>query len=80
MSSSFKFKLNTKGIGAFLKSEPVQKMISERANEIANRAGTGYEADTQIGQKRATGRVKAATAKAKKDNKKNNTLLKAVRG
>lgn len=80
MSSSFKFKLNTKGIGAFLKSEPVQKMISERANEIANRAGTGYEADTQIGQKRATGRVKAATVKAKKDNKKNNTLLKAVRG
>ena len=55
-------------------------MISERANEIASRAGTGYEADTQIGQKRATGRVKAATAKAKKDNKKHNTLLKAVRG
>ena len=80
MSSSFKFKLNTKGVGAFLKSEPVQKMISERANEIASRAETGYEADTQIGQKRATGRVKAATAKAKKDNKKNNTLLKAVRG
>lgn len=80
MSSSFKFKLNTKGVGEFLKSEPVKNMISERANEIANRAGTGYEADTQIGQKRATGRVKAATAKAKKDNKKNNTLLKAVRG
>ena len=75
MSSSFKFKLNTKGVGAFLKSEPVKNMISERANEIASRAGTGYEADTQIGQKRATGRVKA-----KKDNKKNNTLLKAVRG
>lgn len=80
MSSSFKFKLNTKGVGEFLKSEPVKNMISERANEIASRAGNGYEADTQIGQKRATGRVKAATAKAKKDNKKNNTLLKAVRG
>lgn len=80
MSSSFKFKLNTKGVGEFLKSEPVKNMISERANEIASRAGAGYEADTQIGQKRATGRVKAATAKAKKDNKKNNTLLKAVRG
>ena len=80
MSSSFKFKLNTKGVSAFLKSEPVQKMISERANEIASRAGTGYEADTQIGQKSDKGRVKAATAKAKKDNKKNNTLLKAVRG
>ena len=80
MSSSFKFKLNTKGVSEFLKSESFRKMISERANEIANRAGTGYEADTQIGQKRATGRVKAATAKAKKDNKKNNTLLKAVRG
>ena len=80
MSSSFKFKINTKGVGAFLKSEPVKNMISERANEIASRAGTGYEADTQIGQKRATGRVKAATAKAKKDNKKHNTLLKAVRG
>ena len=52
MSSSFKFKLNTKGVGEFLKSEPVQKMISKRANEIASRAGTGYEADTRTTQHR----------------------------
>mgnify|MGYP000874181933 FL=1 len=77
--SKFKFKLNRQGVRNFLRSESMQQLLLQRATEIKNRAGDGYEVSTFAGKNRANATVKAATVKAKKDNKKNNTLLKAVR-
>ena len=77
--SKFKFKLNRQGVREFLRSEAMQQLLLQRATEIKNRAGDGYEVSTFAGKNRANATVKAATVKAKKDNKKNNTLLKAVR-
>lgn len=78
--SDFKFKLNKQGVKEFLKSKQVEDMLSDVASNIASRAGNGYKSNVQIGKNRATARVLPDTFKAKKDNKKNNTLLKAVRG
>lgn len=76
---SFKFKLNQKGVRELLKSDEMQSVLSTRARSIRERCGEGYEQDIYIGKSRANAIVRAKTYKAKKDNLKNNTLLKAVR-
>ena len=73
------FKLNYKGVGELLKSEPMQKILSDYATNIKNRCGDGYEQDIYIGKSRANAMVTATTFQARKDNMDNNTLLKAVR-
>ena len=74
-----KFKLNHSGVGQLLKSDGLQDVLSSKAGEIRNRAGAGYSQDIYIGKTRANAMVFAETVEAKRDNSKNNTLLKAVR-
>lgn len=76
--SDFVFKLNRKGVAELMKSQAMQGILKERATAIKNRAGDGYEQDIHVGKNRANAMVKAETFKAKKDNSKNNTLMKAV--
>jgi len=76
--SKFIFKLNRKGVAELMKSQAMQDILKEHATTIKNRAGDGYEQDIYVGKNRANAMVKADTFKAKKDNSKNNTLLKAV--
>lgn len=77
--SSFKFKLNRSGVRELMKSAEMQSVLTNYASNIRNRCGNGYEQDIYVGSNRANARVSAATTKAKRDNEKNNTLLKAVR-
>ena len=77
--SSFKFKLNRSGVRELMKSTEMQSVLTNYASNIRNRCGNGYEQDIYVGSNRANAMVSAATVKAKRDNKKNNTLLKAVR-
>ncbi|SBO17430.1 hypothetical protein [Carnobacterium divergens] len=77
--SKMKFKLNYSGIGMMMKSTEMQNVLSEHATAIKNRCGDGYEQDIYVGKNRANAMVKTSTYQAKKDNLKNNTLLKAVR-
>ena len=76
--SNFVFKLNRAGVRELLKSSEMQGILKEHATTIKNRAGDGYEQDIHVGRNRANAMVKAETFKARKDNSKNNTLLKAV--
>lgn len=73
------FKLNYAGIGQLLKSAEMQKVLEEKATAIKNRCGDGYEQDIYVGKTRANAMVYAETFEAKRDNMKNNTILKAVR-
>ena len=77
--SKSKFKLDYAGVGQLLKSPEMQKVLTEKASAIKKRAGDGYEQDSYVGKSRANAMVKATSYKAKRDNIKNNTLLKAVR-
>ena len=74
-----KFKINYSGVGALLKSAEMQGVLSQKASAIRSRCGDGYEQDVYVGRTRANAMVKAATFQARKDNSKNNTILKAVR-
>lgn len=80
MADKLTVKLNSAGIRELLKSAEIQSVCKEQASNIANRCGAGYESDVRAGKNRAVAEVKAVTYAAKRDNLKNNTLLKAVKG
>lgn len=80
MSKKFDLKLNGAGVRELLKSQEVQSLIIDKATEIRNRCGDGYEQDIRVGKLRARAMVWADTNKAKNENAKNNTILKAVKG
>jgi len=77
--SKSQFKLNRNAVAELMKSEAMQKVLVQKASEIKNRCGDGYEQDIYVGQNRANAMVSATTYQAKKDNLENNTILKAVR-
>lgn len=74
-----KFKLNRSGVASLLKSPEMQSILSEHAKNIANRCGSGYTFDNYVGKNRANSMVFPDSFAAKRDNKKNNTILKAVK-
>ena len=74
-----KFKLNQSGIGQLLKSSQMQGVLTDKATAIRNRCGDGYVQDIFVGKTRANAMVSAKSYKAKRDNLKNNTILKVVR-
>lgn len=76
--SETKIVLNSAGIQQLLKSAEVQALIEEITETVADNAGDGYEANYRVGKFRYIGEVKAETYEARKDNSKNNTLLKAL--
>lgn len=79
MSKKFKFTLNSAGVRQLLQGEAMQALLAERASEIRARAGEGYAQDVYVGKNRANAMVWPESKKAKRDNLKNNTALKAVK-
>lgn len=73
------FVLNQAGVAALMKSPEMQDILKEKATAVRTRAGEGYMQDLFVGKNRANAMVSADTVQAKRDNMKNNTLLKAVR-
>ena len=78
--SKFKFVLNRAGVRQLMQSEEMQVILNEKATKALNRLGGGYKSDIYIGKNRANAMVYADTYQAKRDNLKNNSILKAVRG
>lgn len=74
-----KFILNRSGVRNLLKSDEMATVCSRYAKDIAMRAGEGYTSDVYVGRSRVNAGVKADSIRAKRDNIKNNTLLKAMR-
>lgn len=77
--AKMRFQLNRSGVAELMKSSQMQCVLTEKARAIRDRCGDGYEQTVHVGRNRANASVKAVTSKARRDNKKNNTLLKAVR-
>ncbi len=77
--SKMQFKLNRKGVAELMKSEEMQSILKEKADNALNSLGEGYKSDIHVGKNRANAMVYADTYQAKKDNLENNSILKAVR-
>lgn len=73
-------KLNRKGVAAIMKSEEMQRTLASYGEAVQSRAGEGYVGEPKVYKYRAAYNVKAETVRAKRDNLKHNTLLKALGG
>lgn len=62
-----------------LKSPEMVTALAAYGEQVAARAGDGYEMDTYIGKTRANARILTATKEAMNDNLENNTLLTSLR-
>lgn len=70
--------LNRASVGQLLQSGEMQDMLLKKAEQVAGKCGSGYESASYLMPTRAVARISAATPEAKRDNLKNNTLLKAL--
>ena len=77
--SKTKFKMNTSGVRELLQGAEMQTVLSGYASAIRDRCGNGYEQDIHVGKTRANAMVWPESCQAKRENKKNNPILKAVR-
>ena len=75
--AKMKFELNREGVRNLMQSAEMERVLVGYADQIADRAGDGY--DTHVGPNRINVSVRTGTAAAFQDNLENNTLLKAVR-
>lgn len=66
------FKMNFKNLAGM-----TQGVVEKKTSEIAGRCGPGYKGDV-IQTDRPHGAVRAQTPQARRENAKNNTLLKAM--
>lgn len=80
MANKITFKLNSAGVVKLLKSEEMQAILAGYGESVQSRAGEGYVGEAKVYKKRAAYNVKADTVRAKRDNLKHNTLLKALGG
>lgn len=78
MSDKFVFELNSEGVRELLNSDEMKNILSEKARLIQEVVGNDYEVDLFEGKNRPNASIGAKTKAAKKDNFKNNTLLKAL--
>lgn len=78
--AKFRLELNREGVRELLKSPEMAAVCRQHADQIAARAGEGYEVTTYTGKNRVNASVHVATKEAYRDNLKNNTLIKAVSG
>ena len=78
--SKFKLVLNRAGVRQLMQSEEMQSILKDKADAALNSLGEGYKSDIYIGKNRANAMVWADSIKAKRENLKHNTILKAVRG
>ncbi len=78
MSKKVKIELNSAGIRELLRSDEMKTMLEAEARNRAAGLGSGYEVNTYTGRNRANAEITAETYAAKKENLKNNTLLRAI--
>lgn len=76
--SKVEVKLNYKGVGEYLRSKSVRDLLSGIGTRAVQQLGSGYTVNTKVSAGRVVTYVDAESVRAKKENLKNNTLLKAV--
>lgn len=80
MADKMKFVLNRSGVRELLRSPEMMNVCKGYADNAVGRLGAGYEVTTQTGRNRVNAEVAAVTFQARRENSKDNTILKAIRG
>lgn len=74
------FKLDRAGVRQLMKSDEMQAVVKEYADDAAASLGSGYEVDVRREKNRVNAAIYPVSGKAKHDNYAHNTILKAVFG
>ena len=74
-----RIKLHSAGVRALLKCAEMQDILKEKAAAVAARCGDGYESRVGVAKKRAVADIYPATADARRDNSRHNTLEKSLK-
>ena len=77
--SKLKVTLNKDGVRQLLRSDEMMDVCQSYASAAVASLGDGYETSTHVGENRVNSEVAAVSFKARRENLKNNTILKAVR-
>lgn len=80
MGKHVSFKHNLAGYRELMKKPETVKVIDGYVQQVAQRAGEGFEGDTITGKNRTQGRVHAGDDSARRATYKDNALLKALGG
>lgn len=80
MAKNVEIVLNDEGVRELLKSDAMMQICKQYADRAAGSLGDGYVVSTHVGKSRVNAEVAAESFKARRDNLKNNTILKALGG
>ena len=75
-----KFELDRKGVRQLLQSAEAREICEDAAKQALQTLGDGYGSDTRTGKNRVIVEISPETPKAYYENKRHNTILKAVGG
>lgn len=79
--SKVEIELNSDGVVELLKSKAIAERLTEVAEEVAKRAGDGFDVlPVTVGKKRSNVKVHAGTQEALSNCFESNSLVKAVGG
>lgn len=79
MAKKIKVKLNRSGVRALLKSAEMMQICKDHAYATQAALGDGYEVTYRTGKNRANAEVAAVSREARRENRRHNTILKALR-
>lgn len=80
MGSKVKVEFDHDAMRELLRSDEMLQAMSEVGERVRARVGYGYATSEYVGRERVNVSIRPTTKKAKRDNRKNNTLLKAIGG
>ncbi len=80
MADKVKFELNRNGVRELLRSDEMMGICKEFATRSVSVLGVGYDISTHTGRNRVNAQIEAKTFEARRDNAKNNSILKSLRG
>lgn len=77
--SEVKIVLNRAGVRELLRSGEMQAICTGHARRALQQLGDGYEVSEHTGENRVNAEVAAVSYQARRENLKNNMILKALR-
>lgn len=75
-----RIELNEAGVRELMQSAEMMQICRQHANRALSSLGRGYDISEYVGKTRVNVQISAETFEAKRENMKNNSILKALGG
>ena len=75
-----RIELNEEGVRELMQSSEMMQICMDHANRALSSLGSGYTVSSYVGKTRVNAEVSAESFAARRENAKNNSILKALGG